>query len=172
MAYLAVGSCLIAYMALVVIPRQREIGKLRTLATEKQLSVKEAAIRIQGTESLAARCHEAKQVVSQWRMAAPGESQINSLYATLAALAQTSTVNIERLLPKDSTTTSVLRLHPLEIEVVGDYSALMDFVQRVESLPHTIWVDRVNLQSDSNRASSVRCVLSLTVFANNSEISG
>jgi len=59
-----------------------------------------------------------------------------------------------------------------ELQVLGGYSSVVDFVETLERQSHKVWIDKLNLSVRRSDRGSIRCHLMLTVYMTENKESG
>jgi Tfp pilus assembly protein PilO len=168
----AVAGSLAAYAAFFIAPGQRTITRLKRELTDKKQFL---ASHGQQSESLA-QCEDQMEQclrhINRWRQASPQEPNLVEFLGRLAVIAANAGVRMNKLTPQPPIAMVSIRQHPLSLELEGDFTQLLTFLGNVEEMPETIWIRNIYLRPDSQDKSIVQCELTLTVFADNREISG
>lgn len=167
-AVLAASS--VAYVGLVFVPRQRAIGLLRSELNEKQqhvlqterlnVPIRQAELRLTSTRDFA----------TQWHDSAPKPDELVGVYAKLAEQAKLADVRLKRVDPQPAVELQTVNEHPLTLSLAGNFSQTFDFLRRIESLPETVWVRSLRASSGVEPGEDLQVELSLTIFADRSEI--
>lgn len=161
----------VAYVYLVFLPGQRGIRVTRDALRERQTQLLQSdrlAVPIKLAEDQLVQIH---RIADRWRQNAPPAAELSLVYSQISEQARQAGVAIRRLEPGTPSRLATLEQCPLELTLEGEYGQFVDFLQRLENLPPTIWIRnlQVQLQEKGEPGESLRCELSLTVFA---DISG
>jgi Tfp pilus assembly protein PilO len=73
--------------------------------------------------------------------------------------------------PEEPEEMKSLSRHPVHLLIDGRFDELFTFVEALEQMPFTIWIDRLQLQSLSEASEKLTCELSLSIFTDNQDIS-
>lgn len=165
------ASCAVAYVFLIFLPGQRALRKTRSLLRDRQTQLLQSdrlALPIKLAEEQLVQIH---RIADRWRDNAPPAAELSLVYSQISEQARLAGVAVRRLEPGTPARLSTIEQCPLELTLEGDYAQFTDFLERLENIPPTIWVRnlQLQLQQKGEASESLRCELSLTVFA---DISG
>jgi Tfp pilus assembly protein PilO len=168
LATVAVG---IAYFVLLFLPNRRAIGELA-----EQVSCKrQAAVQVaRGSQTLLATQKEIQRAtayVAVWQSDLPHGGTMAHLFRRIGGLARSSHVSMTRMAPQEPLAMARLRRVPVLMGCTGSFSQIADFLQKLEKLPQTLWINDLRLEGSGKDGKSVRCEITLEIFADNLEIS-
>lgn len=165
---LLISGGALAYAFLIFLPIQRSITSLRTELAEKRQFILDAGSLGPRLAQLAVELEEAQAIVGAWREQSPSEEEMATFIGQVSVLASEAGATPGRITPRQAITLASLRRHPAELAVEGTFAQLCQFLGRLESLPKTIWINDLTLQSVGENRATVRGEISFSVFADNS----
>jgi Tfp pilus assembly protein PilO len=165
------ASCAVAYVYLVFLPGQRSIRHTRNLLRDRQTQLLQSdrlAVPIKLAEDQLMQIH---RIADRWQRNTPPSEELSLVYSQISEQARRAGVAIRRLEPGAPRRLTTIEQCQLELTLEGEYVSFVDFLSRLENLPPTIWVRnlQMQLQEKGEAGETLRCELSLTVFA---DISG
>ncbi len=161
----------VAYTTLWFIPQQHKISQLREeLATKRTFVTQGCTLP---TALQATQCELEKTQLYQraWADASPGRTRLSALFGQISALAKQSGIATTRFDPDPGQDMSRLCRVPLAIGCTGSFAQTRKFLHGIESLPATIWVEKLHVARDSKDGKVVQSVLDLEIFADKQDIS-
>lgn len=168
MLTLLVSGSAIAYVFFVFLPIQKSIAGLRSELDSKRKFILEAQQLGAKVIELEERMESARALVNDWREHAPSEDEMATFIGQLSVLASEAGATPGRITPRESIGLASLRRHPAELAVEGSFSQLSEFLRRLESLPKTVWITKLNIQPTRENGEALRCEITFSVFADNS----
>jgi Tfp pilus assembly protein PilO len=168
LAALGMGA---AYFVLVFLPNRRAIGELAEQVAGKQEAVLQAATASQTLLTTQKELDRTSAYVAAWRSVAPREGNLASLFGRIGALARSSHVSTTRLTPQEPLVMARVRCVPMLMGCTGSFSQIASFLQKLEDMPQTVWIDDLRLENSSKDGELMKCEMTLEVFADNPESS-
>lgn len=165
---LLISGSALAYAFLIFLPIQRSITSLRNELAAKRQFILDAGSLGPRLAQLTVELEEAQAVVDAWREQSPSEEEMATFIGQVSVLASEAGATPGRITPREAITLASLRRHPAELAVEGTFAQLCRFVGRLESLPKTIWINDLTLQTAGENRETVRGEISFSVFADNS----
>lgn len=159
----------IAYVFFVFLPGQKAIGELRRELTEKQQYIIDADRLSQAIEQVEHDFDAGRQFTTQWKEAAPSESELAAMLGRITEETRASGSTIVRLDRRPISRLETIWYVPVVLECRGSFAEVFELVRRVESLPQDVWITDLHLERGSEDAEAVHAELVLTIFADNSE---
>ena len=150
-------AAVIVYVMFGFLPVQKGLMAKRRELHEKQQFIANADLKSATVPQLEQQLLAVRQHVDGWRQHTRAESGAVALMGELASLAAKSGVILHRLTPQDHSTMETLRQQPLEIEVEGAYSQVIDFLRGIESRPETVWVPHIEMKPAREDGGNVQC---------------
>ena len=159
----------VAYVMLFFLPGNRAIDQLGEQIEQKQQYIAQAATLTTALQVAQEELEKVRQYNETWQTHAPAQGETSALHATINTLAVASGTDVTRLDPEEVILYDKVRQAPLSVECTGSFGEVFEFLRGLEGLPAEIWVDLVNLEKLEQTRESVKCELTLVVFANNPE---
>jgi Tfp pilus assembly protein PilO len=169
LAALGLGA---AYFALVFLPNRRAIGELAEQVACKQEAVLRAAEESHALSTTQKEIQRASAYVAAWQSASPHEANLASLFGRIGVLARSSHVWTTRLAPQEPLVMARVRRVSVLMGCTGSFSQITSFLQRLENMPQTLWINDLRLENSSKDGELMKCEMTLEVFADNPENSG
>ncbi len=166
-ALLAAGA--VAYVVFVFLPFQRTIGALRDQVQERTQQIVQAQSLVGTVAQARVRLTAAREVSEKWRAEAPRQAQLVTHFASLTQKAEEAGVAIDRLDPLPAVELNLLAQQNVSMQFHGPFSAMFDFLHRLEALPGTLWVRDLRLQASTENDSTLRGELTLTIFVDRAD---
>jgi Tfp pilus assembly protein PilO len=164
---LAVAGGAVLYAVAVFLPVQRTIAGVHGQAHEHAKYIKQTDQNYLACPSVEQSLRETNTYLARWREAAPHSHEFSTFLGAIARVASDSQVSVKRFTPQTAIRWETLTEHPLETTVEGRFSQIHDFLQGLESLSPTIWVDSLEIQAIDQEQGTLRGELSLKVFGEN-----
>ncbi len=168
LAALGLGA---AYFALVFLPNRRAIGELAAQVAAKQQAVLRAAEESQALLTTQKEIQRASAYVAAWQSASPHEANLARLFGRIGVLARSSHATTTRLAPQEPLVMAKVRRVSVLMDCTGTFPLITSFLQKLEKMPQTLWIDDLRLDSASKDGELVKCEMTLEVFADNPESS-
>jgi Tfp pilus assembly protein PilO len=168
LATVAVG---IAYFVLLFLPNRRSIGELAEQVACKQQAVVQVAQGSQALLTTQKEIQRATAYVAVWQSALPREGSLARLFRRIGGLARSSHVSMTRMAPQEPLAMARLRRVSVLMGCTGSFSQIADFLQRLEKLPQSLWINDLRLEGSGKDGRFMKCEMTLEIFADNLEIS-
>ena len=162
-AAMAVGA--VIYVVAIFLPAQKSISRTRREVLDMQehilqsdrlsLPIQTSQQRMVSVESFTRR-HDA--------MLPATKSELLRTFGRISEQAKLAGVIVRRFDPKGTIELKSLREARLELSLEGTFPQIMDFLARLEELPHVIWVPNVNVGKVEGSEQTLLAELSLTIF--------
>ena len=162
-----ISGVALAYAFFVFLPAQKSIAGIRSELADQRNEVLELGTLETNIVDLENRIAAVRTTIDKWQEYAPTEQEMATFIGVVSQLAQQAGARLDRITPRSVVNMAVLRQHPADLTVEGDFVQIGDFLQRLERRPETIWITHVNLTASGEAGANVRCELSFTVFADN-----
>lgn len=184
MLTVVIASAAVGYVMLVFLPGQRALREARHQLTEKQHYILQADRLAFAIDRASRELEAARQLIAQWKASTASYASNADLIARLHDIATGSGVVVLRVEPADGPVRQTLRQSSITLQLRGDLPALLEFLRQVDTLP-AVWVDDLELArprlagrsarqtaADGTSEQNLEAQITLTVFADNVEISG
>jgi Tfp pilus assembly protein PilO len=166
-ALLAAGA--VAYVVFVFLPFQRTIDGLRNQVQERTQQIVQAQSLVGTVAQARLRLTAAREVSEQWRADAPRQAQLVTHFASLTQQAEEAGVKIDRLDPLPAVELNLIAQQNVSMQFHGPFAAVFDLLERLESLPGTLWVRDLRLQASTETDDTLRGELTLTIFVDRAD---
>ncbi|MEN6450447.1 MAG: type 4a pilus biogenesis protein PilO [Thermoguttaceae bacterium] len=158
----------VAYVSFIWLPGRRAIRQLQQEVETKQAFVSDSI----GLPATLARRQQdldrANAIVTRWEQAAPRKRTIPALYGKIDSLAKDAGLTIAKFDPQPFFVHETVDEIPITVTGSGSFAQIFTFLQGIERLSVTVWVDSLRLERTEKDAKDVRCELGLVVFSDNS----
>jgi Tfp pilus assembly protein PilO len=158
------ASLAVAYVAFVFVPAQASIGSLRGQLNERRQHILQAQTLVLPVAHAEKQLAATREVTDAWRAAAPDAAELSLCFAQLSSEAKEAGVVIERFDPQAPAELQVVSQHTVNVQFHGKFSAVFDFLRRLEELPATVWVSHLRIGTDGQPTATLRGELNLTIF--------
>lgn len=161
---IAVGST----VCFVFLPRQRAIADLRRQIKSRQQYIMESqhldAKIVKMENDLAAACNYVDGCARQ----TPVDGDLDIVFGSIANEAKSSGVVTNRFQPHaEQKGEAAIKQMTATLVTEGSFHQLLDFLGRLEQLPLTFWIDRLQLQRAEDESDRLTCEMDLVIFADN-----
>ena len=156
-----------AYLLLVYLPGRRAVSDLRKELETKQQPVATAGAVVAALATCDRELNETQAFVNDWKKKNSAEHGMTSLFAEIHRLAKQAGVTPVRFEPHATQTLETLQRGSLSLACTGTYPQIHDFLFRVERLPHSLWVESVQVKKSGETTENVLAEVSLVVFTGN-----
>lgn len=164
----SVAAAAVAYAMLSFLPERRAIGEARRQISEKQ----DYIVRIGGLtgalRTTQQQLGEAEAYNAAWEQHAPAEGELPAVYGRIYELGKAAGATVTRFDPEAALRYEKVSYVPLAVGCVGSFAEICGFLEGLEGLPLSIWVNELRLKGTGEPGESVSCEITLAVFANNS----
>ncbi len=154
----------IAYVVFVFLPNQRSIGKLRAQVQERRQHIIQAQTLATTVEQARLRLTETRAVGAKWQAQSPRQAELITHFASITQQAQGSGVAIERFDPLPVLERNRLAEQSVTLQFHAPFTAIFDFITRLEKLPGTMWIRSLRLHSAAADGGKLQGELTLTIF--------
>ncbi len=168
----SVVAALAACVTLVLLPQQREIGRLQEDSRQKQdflARLGNLAAVLQATQE------ELDRTIAYnaaWTERSPDQQELTKLFGEISALSKAAGTTTTRFDPEPNVLYASTRKTPLAVGVRGSYAQVHTFLASLEGLPEAIWVKGLDLEEDGGDENAVRAEVKMAIFADNLNDSG
>jgi Tfp pilus assembly protein PilO len=166
-ALLASGA--VAYVVFVFVPFQRTIAALRDQMQERTQQIVQAQSLVGTVAQARLRLTAARAVSEEWRAEAPRQAQLVTHFASLTQKAEEAGVAIDRLDPLPAVELNLIAQQNVSMQFHGPFAAVFDLLERLESLPGTLWVRDLRLSASTENDNTLRGELTLTILADRAD---
>ena len=156
-----------AYLAFIFLPAQRTLAGLRGDLAAKQEFLAQAAALAPTIEATRREWDDTVRYNQQWLDAAPSADRISQLFGRINALAKQSGATLTRFDPEPVESYECLRRIPILVGCRGEFPQVCEFLQSLEHLPQTIWMDHLRFDLDRKDGATVDAEINVEIFADN-----
>lgn len=164
-----VASLAVVYALFVFLPAQK---KAATLKLKKYELMQYIANRLKTNEKIEQarqRQVQVEQVTAAWRQHAPQVGELGRLLSSITQQARQAGVTLQRFDPQQQVPLHYISQQPIQVALEGDFAQVFDFLQRVESMPHRVWISNLTLSTTGEDGQTLRAEMTLTIFADLAE---
>jgi len=159
----------LAYVFLLFLPGQKAVEKLREELRDKQDFVAQAALLAPVTSDVEQKLETTKKFNEDWLATAPTETKLAGLYGRISAAAAASGTTTVRFDPQPAIKMDALTKIPLVLGSEGSFDQVFDLLQRLETLPETVWMEDLRLEPGGEDGKQLQCEVILAIFAANED---
>lgn len=164
---LPLAGLTVAYVFAVFLPGRRAIDRLRDeLAGHREFVVSTTFVTA-AIEAARDELEKTDAYNSAWSAAAPIEADLSDLYGRIHALVKTAGATTTRFEPQLTVDYEQLRRIPVLVGCTGSFSQLGRFLETLEDLPQTIWMETAEFSTNGQAEGVVKCEVELVIFADN-----
>ena len=163
-------SCL-AYVFAEFLPQQRVIREMQQELEERRKVVMDADRLQPELQRVGDDVDRGQQRNAVWRAATPQTGRLTAVFERLTEAAELAQARVTRLEPQAADPLSTVSRIPLTVEVEGQFSAVCDFIGRLDRLAEPVWIEELQLEPIGATGESISGQLTLVIFAGNPEIS-
>jgi len=166
---LPLAAAAVAYVVFVFLPGRRATGELTEQIDSKQETIDQALSMHPALLVTRKEVDKTKTYTSAWEERAPARGELSLLHARIRELAAAAGTTITRFDPERAQIHGFLREIPLSVGCSGGFSQVFKFLQGLEGLPPTIWINELILEKMDTTKGYISCEMELVVFTNNPE---
>jgi Tfp pilus assembly protein PilO len=166
-ALLASGS--VAYVVFLFLPTQRSIHALRSQVQERRQQIVQGQSMVRTVAQARLRLAAANEVGQQWRDQSPQQSEVSAHLASLTKHAQAAGVAIDRLDPLPPVDLQLLSEQNISLHFHAPFAKIFDLLERLESIPGSLWIRDLRLQASSDASDNLRGELTLPIFVDRTD---
>lgn len=102
--------------------------------------------------------------LSKWERAAPRRRHTCRLWQQIDAAAADAGMTVSRFDAESPIVHEQFEEIPVMVRGAGDLDQVAEFVQSLERLPATIWIESIRIKKSEDRAKPATCELNLTIL--------
>jgi len=167
----SIAGLVLLYAFFVFLPTRRAIAKMRSALDEKRQFIVATQKDYTDIGAVQEDLDRTSEWVATWKQNSPKRNNLGGFFGRVAEISRESGTQVERITPEEPVEMKSLSRHPVRFVIGGRFHELFAFVEALEQMPFTVWIDRLELQSPSQTSEKLTCELSLTVFTDNQDIS-
>jgi Tfp pilus assembly protein PilO len=166
---LAAAAAVAAYVYLLFLPQQRTIAGLRRELAAAEEFIQQVEAFGPALAATQQEVQRTRQYVHRWEESAPTEDELAEFFGRVSGLAKQSGATTTRFEPQEPVRYEKIRRLPVAITCSGSFDQICRFLQGLEHLEETVWVDSLKVEQSGEDKQSVECEVTLVVFADNSD---
>jgi len=167
-----VGALAVLYTMFVFVPAQRKAKVLKSKKYELMQYVSNQTKMSDKIEKALQRQRDIEATTTIWQEHAPRGSELGRNLSAITQQARAAEVTIQRFDPQPLVAMKTVAQQSITVALEGNFQQVFDFLHRVESMPHRVWITNLSLASSSEDAQTLRAEMTLTIFADLAENSG
>jgi Tfp pilus assembly protein PilO len=159
-----------AYGYFVFLPKERSIAALRGEINAAEQFIEQVEALAPAIEATRQHLDKTRQYVDQWKQSAPTEDGLSEVFGRINRLAAESGITTTRFEPQPAVAYDTIQRLPVVVACVGSFDEICQFLQGLDRLTGTVWIERLRIQGSGESGESgedVDCELSLAVFTDN-----
>lgn len=157
----------LAYVFLLFLPTQRATSQLYDQLLAEQNYVTQSQALDNSIREVEAKLTSAREFANHWQSSAPSPQAMAPTFGAITRAASEAQVEMLSFDPQETDALESITRAPVALSCTGTFPQVFRFLQHLESLDHTIWVEDLQLTASREAPNSVRCELTLAVFADN-----
>ncbi|QDU28782.1 Pilus assembly protein, PilO [Anatilimnocola aggregata] len=167
-----VAALAVLYTLFIFLPTQRNATKLRSKKYELMQYVSNQTKMSDKIEKALQRQRDIEVTTTNWLQQAPRAGDVGRNLSAITQHARGAGVIIQRFDPQPMVPLKVVAQQSISVALEGNFQQVFDFLERVETMPHRVWITNLTVSSASEDAQTLRAEMTLTIFADLAENSG
>ncbi len=164
-----VATMAVLYTLLVFLPTQRKTAALKSKKYELMQYVANRLKTHEKIEQARQRQAQVEQVSLAWQKNAPDVGEVGRVLSSITLHARKAGVTLQKFDPEPQVPLQTVVQQPITVALEGDFEEIFDFLHRLETLPHRVWISNFTLSPSSEDAQTLRAEMTLTIFADLAE---
>jgi len=156
-----------AYFYFVFLPGQRSLAGLQEELNAADRFIAQVEAFGPALHATQQQLDVTRRYVDQWEKTAPTEDGFSRVFGRINRLAKESGVTPTRFEPQPAVPYDTVQRLPVMMTCVGSFGETCRFLQALEGLEETIWVERLQMQKTGEASEKVESELTLGIFADN-----
>lgn len=154
------------------LPGQKAMAGLQLQLKEKQQAVALMDVQALQQQALETQLASMESFGRNWKRKALKPGDLPFAMANLSRQAAATNVSILRLEPqKYPLHLQTVQPVTLAVDIQGSFANSFEFIRRLETLPHPLWIQNLKLTQSGETKGLVRTEMTLTIFANSHDYS-
>jgi len=158
-----------AWVFLLFLPIQKVIGRLQDEIDEMQQYCNRSELLLPVLGRTGRDLAEVRKKVAYWDKTAPSPEDLTPLLGQITAAARAAGLRTTRFDPKPIVVYDRIAEMPVSMGVTGSFPLLFRFLAKIENMPQTVWIDRLEIEKAGQTGWSVSCDMDLAIFMDNPE---
>ncbi|WP_254508909.1 type IV pilus inner membrane component PilO [Anatilimnocola floriformis] len=159
-----VATLAVLYTLFVFLPTQHKTAALKSKKYELMQYVANRSKTNEKITQARQRQSQVEQVSLAWRENAPDVSETGRALSSITQQARQAGVTLQRFDPEPQVRLQTIAQQPIAVALEGDFEQVFQFLQRVETLPHRVWVSHLTLSPAGENTQTLRVEMTLTIF--------
>ncbi len=164
-----VATLAVLYTLFIFLPTQRSAAILKSKKYELMQYVANRSKLGDKIEQARQRHALVKQSSVSWHQHAPKLGELGRVLSGITQQARQAGVRLQRFDPQPNVALQSVSQQAIAVALEGDFAQVFDFLHRLESLPHRVWITNLTLSAASEDAQTLRAEMTLTIFADLAE---
>lgn len=164
-----VAALAVLYTIFVFLPAQRKVAALQVKKGELMQYVANRTKIGDQIEQANQRHQQALRMTAAWQEHAPEATELGRMLSSITQHARQAEVTLQRFDPQPQQPLKSLIQQPISVALEGSFAQVFDFLHRIESLPHRVWISNLTLSVSSEDGETLRAEMTLTIFADLAE---
>jgi Tfp pilus assembly protein PilO len=160
-----VASLAVLYTLFVFLPGQRKAAALKSKKYELLQYVGNTQKTGERIEQARQKHIEVLQTTADWHNHAPNASELARSLSSITQEARQAGVTLQRFDPQPQQPLKTVVQQAINVSLEGDFSQIFDFLNRLESMPHRVWITNLTLSAPAEDGKTLRAEMTLTIFA-------
>lgn len=156
-----------AYAYFFYLPGQRAITQLSEEVAAAEAFVDQARDLAVIVEPTRQHLNKTRQYNEVWEKAAPSGVGLFTLLGEINRLCKESGATATQFDPEEAVRRQRVQRIPLLLGYSGSFSQICKFLNALEQLPQTVWIENLRIEQSGQDGANVHCELSLAIFADN-----
>jgi Tfp pilus assembly protein PilO len=157
----------VAWALLVFWPIQKAIGRVDTEAAEIRDFCNHSTQQLSVLRRTRQEVASARKRIAYWNETAPSRQDLAPLLGRITGAARGLGLRITRFDPEPIVAFERIARMPVSLGINGSFPDLYRFLEKLESLPQCIWIERVEFVKEEKDSKNVHCKVSMDVFMDN-----
>jgi len=159
------------YLVFGYLPGRRDTLELRRELSEAQGFVDQIDTLRMAMESTRNEWERAQTYVDECRSASSARG-VTELLGEIHLLARSHGTTASRFDPQPTRQYAQIGRIPVLLTCAGTFAQIAAFLQELERLEHTVWIERLRMERSAKNTGDVQCELDLEIFVDNPVNSG
>jgi Tfp pilus assembly protein PilO len=165
----AVATLAVLYTLFVFLPGQRKAAALKSKKYELMQYVANRTKIGEKIEQAQQRHQQMLRMTAAWQEHAPTVGELGRTLSAITQHARQAGVTLQRFDPQPQQSLKSIAQQPIAVSLEGNFGQIFDFLKRLESLPHRVWVSQLTISTSSEDGDTLRAEMTLTIFADLAE---
>ncbi|HLA84914.1 MAG TPA: type 4a pilus biogenesis protein PilO [Thermoguttaceae bacterium] len=158
-----------AWVLFVFLPIQKAIGRLQNEMGEMQQYCDRAESLLPVLRRSGRELADLRTTIVSWREATPSHRNTSKLLGRITTSARLAGLRTTRFDPEPIVAHNRIAEMRFSMGLTGSFPHLYAFLNSLETMPETIWIDRLEIEKPGKDGNIVSCELNIVVFVDNPE---